>query len=157
MLSLLGAPPAVGEARCDAPPGTAAVEQFCEALPGPDRPRGLGDRSGGPRVTAATVRRLERSRDGQAVLARLVDRNVSEPGTQLSSAREAVPGPGGGQDRRPERTPEEPANNPLGALGSALGPVGLLSVAGTVALLALLLARSRTREAAPRGADRSAQ
>lgn len=66
ILLLLPLFPAAAHAdpSCKAPPGTAAVEQYCESLPSADGDTHLGDKASRPLVSVLPkplVRRLERS------------------------------------------------------------------------------------------------
>ena len=87
--------------RCEAPPGTAGVEQYCETVPGAKGERGSRTEPGvGRALDRRTARRLERAgRDGRGIL--------------------ALPATGKRKRERVERGPE-PSESPLGAVGSAI-------------------------------------
>jgi hypothetical protein len=95
----------------------SAIEQYCEAVPGPGGDRGNGDhdRGGGP-LPAETVRALERSgADGRAIVA-------SSGGAQSGGAAQPSAGKEGSA---PAATAEvhrdQPANDPIAAVGASFG------------------------------------
>ena len=87
--------------RCEAPPGTSGIEQYCETLPGAKGGSGAGTEPPvGPSLQRTTIRRLERAgRDGGGVL--------------------ALPASGRRANERVE-APSQPSESPLGAVGSAI-------------------------------------
>lgn len=108
MVALLGFAGTALAARCEAPPGTAGVDQYCETLPGAKGERGSGSGpgrvGGGPggvgSLDRKTVGRLERAgQDGRGVLA-------------LPSS--------GKQTRERVEPASDPSESPLGAIGSAI-------------------------------------
>jgi hypothetical protein len=131
MLLVLALPAAAQAQSCAAPPGTAAVEEYCETIPAAG-----GDREGAAGrpapVPAGSLRVLARSQEGQDFVRLL--------GHDPARAKDG----GSGQSGKPgatgtPRTPGQPATDPLSAVTSALssGPTpggGFVSV-----LLALTL------------------
>jgi hypothetical protein len=117
--TLAGAAPASAQ-ECIAPPGTAAVEQYCELVPEADGNRGSIDRRPGRAVSPATVRRIAASGDSGAALARTLRTGHSDA---PAKARPSTP----------------PSDNPLGAVTSAIGSGSGTSAGFIVALLAVTL------------------
>jgi hypothetical protein len=102
-LALVFAPAAEGASRCVAPPGTAAVEQYCEFVPGASGPRKAGAGAGaggaprsvpGPRgISRSTARAIAGSGAGGVVAARVL--GALPPPTD-GSARGTSDSPGSG-------------------------------------------------------------
>jgi hypothetical protein len=68
---MLPAAPAAAQAPCAPQPGLAAVEQYCEAVPGPGGPigpAGPGRDRDQPRVPAEARRELARDAEGRELL-----------------------------------------------------------------------------------------
>ncbi len=139
---------ALAAQSCQAPAGTAAVDQGCEAIPGPDRERAFSDRrgAGGP-VPRAAVRALMASgSDGRALLDHLVDVDPNQSGLQMNAFRRPNrAASGNASDSAGDRS-----NDPLSALGSAVAVAadrwpGLVSGVGGVTLLATIVAWAYNR------------
>ena len=133
--------------RCQAPPGTSAIEQYCETLPGPagDRDPGGTRGSGGSDLPPRVVSELEKAGvDGTRLLAvtgRQGETGNSRPSSQTerSTSRKA----------RDTSTSQE-SGDPISALkaqadsGPSTGPLFLWVLVGMAALLAAAAwARSR--------------
>lgn len=114
--TLLAAAPAHAQ-TCEAPPGTGAIDQYCETIPGAkgDRSSLGGGQGREPAAGRSTDQALaDAGRDGRAVL--------------------ALPGgapPGGPPPERASQSPEgrsgdaaarkQPSDNPLDAIASSIG------------------------------------
>lgn len=144
---------AIGQTSCEAPPGTSAIDQYCETIPRADGPRGAGDpgatRTPRP-LPASTLRAL---RGGDADARALAD-------TLAGPAGEGSDGDGGGQGRSnapkvaglDAPSAEDPSTNPFSALKASVGSGG--SIGGgfiwtliAIALLMFSLAWLRFRRA----------
>jgi len=103
---LVSAGAAAAGPRCDAPPGTSGIDQYCETLPGAKGDRESGAGQGvGRSLDRRTSRALRRAgRDGQGVLV-------------LPSSGKRGRGDEAG---RRERQSKEPSGSPVRALGSAI-------------------------------------
>lgn len=96
--------------RCDAPPGTSGIDQYCETLPGAkgDRELGAGHRVGRS-LDRGTSRALKRAgRDGRGVLAL--------PSSGRGGRGDGAPGSQPGK----KEAGKEPSGSPIAALGSAI-------------------------------------
>jgi len=96
--------------RCEAPPGTAGIDQYCETLPGAtgDRESGAGPRAGRS-LDPRTSRALEQAgQDGKGVLA------------LPASGRGEGAGSGEGSAPAKQAVRKEPSGSPIGAIGSAI-------------------------------------
>ncbi len=105
--ALLVSAGAAAAQSCEAPPGTAGIDQYCETVPGAkgDRESGTGQRVGRS-LDRGTSQALERGgRDGRGVLAL--------PAAAGADGRGDRAGP-----RRQEG--EEPSGSAFGALGSGI-------------------------------------
>jgi hypothetical protein len=113
---------------CNGPPGTAAIEQYCEWVPSAsgDRRPGQGARPSAP-LPPRAVNQLARAEDGRALLTALgVDPDA--PSQRQGSASGGSDARGGGRGAAETGAPAArvPSNNPLDAVRSALGagPIG---------------------------------
>jgi hypothetical protein len=101
-----------GARDCNAPPGTAAIDQYCETLPSATGTNG-GEGGDVRRVSAATRAALRQSGDDGRALSRLLAetpaRTHDQPATRSS-----------GTSNNPARA-DESATNALGAVRSAIG------------------------------------
>ena len=122
-LAFLVASPAQAAPKCQAPPGTGAVDQYCEVVPGAAGPKstGLGGRGRAPRAPApggipgGTSRALAGGQPDGGV-ARVL-------GAPQSAAGRAAAKPKTGRDGKGKaRDAAEPASggNVLGAVGKAI-------------------------------------
>ena len=122
---LVAAAPAAAQ-RCVAPPGTAAVDQYCENVPSASGNSGGGsdDSNGSSGATAprSTVRALDRAGESGKELKQFLGEDVAsaradtgaKQGSKRSSDRKArTPEPAG-------TAPKQPSSNPLGAVQSAV-------------------------------------
>jgi hypothetical protein len=130
-LAILCAAPATGQ-QCQAPPGTAAVDEYCETIPSSTGGEGAG--SGGsasPRpAPRSTARALEKAGEDGRGLSRFLaqDPNAApaaegrKPG-DLSSDRGAAGSARTEARAKAEETPsdQEASSNPLRAIRSAVG------------------------------------
>jgi hypothetical protein len=122
---LLAAAPAAAQ-QCNAPPGTAAVDQYCENAPSASGNGGGSGGSGGSSGASAprsTVRALDRSGATGKELNRYLGEDVASArggtgttkGSKNSSDRKSS------STRAPAGTaPTQPSSNPLGAVQSAV-------------------------------------
>lgn len=135
LIALLALAPTQAHAqRCEAPPGTSAVDQYCEAIPDADGTQSAQDArsqtaSPSQSLDAESERALEaEGADGQAVLGIVARSGSAAPDTPNSDGDKQ---PSGGGDNasndgaRPEAVPavdgeEEPSANPLRAVTAAV-------------------------------------
>ena len=113
---------------CVAPPGTAAIDQYCETVPAAGGDRGSTD--AGPRVAIPqqTADQLARSNEGGTLL-----RNLgNDPKKPWGATKQRA-----GSDE--SEAPVAPSNNPLDAVGSALSSGPTLDGWFIAALLAVTL------------------
>jgi hypothetical protein len=121
---LVTAGPAAAQ-RCNAPPGTAAVDQYCENVPsatGNGGGSGGSDGSSGATAPRSTVRALDRAGESGQELKRFLGEDVAsaqgQSGKKRLSERAADR-----KTQKPEPTgkaPAQPSSNPLGAVQSAV-------------------------------------
>jgi hypothetical protein len=114
--ALLLAAPASAAQKCVAPPGTAAIEQYCETVPAVTGETGSGHGPGAARpISGQTLSRIQAAAGPRAVQA------IAGPkATAPSTARK--PSRGSGKDPEPPARPAAPArvdSNPLDAVASA--------------------------------------
>lgn len=137
--------PAAAQSDCVAPPGNAAVEQYCEIIPNDATGRGTGGRKlgGSRKVGPETVRAIaERGRDGSALAELLVPGSAGAgvgAGSGGPDSRSTDPGfdktrlaPGGGVAREAGTTGIDPG---VVAKSVADGP----SAGGTLAAILLAI------------------
>ena len=105
----------------------SAIDEYCEAVPGPGGDRGNGDHDrGGRPLPAATVRALERSgADGRAIVASSAPGAAQSGGeaqsggaAQASADKDA---PAGGRLPAANKDRDQPANDPIAAVGASFG------------------------------------
>jgi hypothetical protein len=92
----VGAAPAAAQQQCVAPPGTAAVEQYCETIPAATGPRTLGPSHtaappSAPTPVPVVQRRLARAGAPGQELDRLVQRSATAPPVREHHARASRP------------------------------------------------------------------
>src|SRR4051794_26277193 len=111
LAGLLVAQPAAAQ-NCVAPPGTAAVEEYCETVPTGTGDRGSGDpgqpAAGAP---AKTLARLAKTKQGQA-LSRALGHDpakAAKPRQRVKSTSET----GSSAPRATGQAPQAPSGNPL--------------------------------------------
>jgi hypothetical protein len=132
-LLLVAAAPAAAQ-TCQAPPGTSAVDEYCETIPEADGDRGAGD----PReaeVPAETVRSLERSGEEGQALNRLLGRDGA-PARDAGERADPNTRPSAGPSLT---TPTEPSANPLAAVRSAIEPGSTLGSGFVLVLLGVTI------------------
>ncbi len=129
-LAPFGLPSGAGASTtCQAPPGTSAIDQYCEALPSPGA-GGSGHKHSKP-VSNSTTKQLEKQGStGQAVL------NLADSSGDATAAPAPKPKKHHRHHRRHATTPSPatpstprpvsgslpaPSSNPLSAVGSAIG------------------------------------
>jgi hypothetical protein len=89
---------------CQAPPGTAGIDQYCEAIPGPGHNQGRGDRGGpGHPVPHKAQRALQRAGKDGAALLHLTQSSPAQTGTAHKGGSGSTTGQsgaskGGGSD-----------------------------------------------------------
>jgi hypothetical protein len=142
---MMGAPSGASAQECVAPPGTAAVDEYCETVP-----TARGDRGGSPRpsrdLPGRTTRSLEHSgADGETLL------KLLQPQPSAGSPKKA-----GGIASTPlspateGSAPDQPGSDPLGLVASAVeggaiagGALPWALLGSTTLLLGLALLRRR--------------
>jgi hypothetical protein len=134
---LVLAAPAHADQTCVAPPGTAAVEQYCEVVPAAGGSQDRHRRDPAP-IPPSTAQRLSRSSAGQDLLRTLGHDPVTakHAGAAKAHRRSSAATPGTAAAPRP------PGDDPLGAVTSALssGPkLGGPFVGVLLALTVLML------------------
>ncbi|HEX8741996.1 MAG TPA: hypothetical protein VF712_02575 [Thermoleophilaceae bacterium] len=153
MLSAALAAPAVAQPpSCDAPPGVAGIEQYCESTPGTSRePRDpRGGRDSGPVVPRDTADRVRGEPGGTALLESLPPGSAATGPAEGGTAANPSGGAGGrggrGANRRgatggsPRSDATEPApGDALSGVASAASSVWLGEMRGVIVLLALTL------------------
>jgi hypothetical protein len=169
LLCLMLAEPALGQRDCQAPPGRAGLDQYCESLPGATGDRGPGAGGGSGRdVSPSTRQRLERSGVAGQVLLGLIgapsdgrqEESAADGASGGKSSREesAAGGQGGGKSSGGSsgsgngKAADEPSNDVLSAVrsaadsGASAGPVFLwVLVAVAVAIAGIAWIRYRVR------------
>jgi hypothetical protein len=158
---MLAVPASAAAATCQAPPGSAGVAQYCEAIPGPGGskpavgfPQATVTNGASPAISAEVHKSLiKRGPDGAAVL-RLVN---GEPGLRVRATAGGHPS---GPSRHDEELPASPlpAGDPPSAIsgalssfstaGSGLGGV-LIAIALVMAVFGVIAARGRRTPAEP--------
>lgn len=130
-LALLAAAPAAAQRTCIAPPGTAAIDQYCEVVPDAGGDRGSTDLRPPVAIPQETAEQLARSGgQGEALLRQL--------GQDPAKPRGAGRRPSGPADSS-DPGPSAPSDNPLDAVSSALSSGPTVSSGFIVALLAVTL------------------
>jgi hypothetical protein len=110
--------------QCNAPPGTAAIDEYCESLPTATSHSGGGSGTAStPKPTARTVKQFEQSGTSGKELNRFL-------GQDIASARDGGAGASDKGSKRSRRgssadepagtAPRQPSSNPLGAVKSAV-------------------------------------
>ena len=125
-LALLPAATASAQRTCVAPPGTAAIDQYCEVVPDAGGDRGSNDPRPPATLPQETADRLAGSGQGQALL-RQLGQDPAKPKGAKRARTEAAP------------APDAPSSNPLDAVSSALSSGPTVSSGFVVALLAVTL------------------
>jgi hypothetical protein len=116
---------------CQAPPGTAAVDEYCETIPAAGGDRGSADPSRPVPISKQTAQELSGSRDGAALLRQLGNDPAKPRGSRRSGSDEP--------SRSSAAPPSAPSSNPLDAVGSALSSGPTLGGGFIAALLAVTL------------------
>ncbi len=108
----LWAAPVASAQRCVAPPGTAAVEQYCETIPAAGGSRASDS---GPKDPVPLSRRTARDLAGSGAEGEQLLRSLGhDPQKRSSGSGRSRPDIEGGD------APSEPSSNPLDAVRSAL-------------------------------------
>jgi hypothetical protein len=155
------APAASAQRDCQAPPGRAAIEQYCEVLPSAGGDRSAGDRRGGSGRDAlprSVRRQLDQAGAAGHAIAGLAGGSVGADEARGGRSRDGRTGEGAGGGVSSDGTassggvPGEPSDNPLEAVRSAAeaGPSSGSALlwalaAATVLLVALAWLRHRRR------------
>lgn len=116
--------------QCVAPPGTGAVDEYCEVVPTSKGDRGSGDPKPRTPLSPQTAADLNRSgADGQGLLQAV----GHDPATTDVTAK--------GKKKRPSpaASVDAPSSNPLGAVGQALGDGSTIGTGFIIALIAIVL------------------
>lgn len=141
-LAVVLALPASSEAQsCEAPPGTAAIDQYCETVPDVEGVRGAGEPAPAAPVAQDTLDELAASgADGEAFAQSLGDGLGDGPGS--GSSPEGI---SDGNDRTAPTTsssgmPDAPSNNPLTAVSQAVGDGSTVGLGLIVVIIAATIA-----------------
>lgn len=152
--ALLAASPAAAQAqKCVSPPGTAAIDEYCETQPGVTGARGPDDPGGGGNLPRGTVQKLSSAgADGEALVRATGAQPADPSGAQSGSAGTRRPGAGGrgpggsdgrgggAQGDRHTVTPQAPSSNPLSAVTQSVGKGSSIGSGFVIGLLVLTLA-----------------
>jgi hypothetical protein len=132
-LVLLALPAGASARECKAPPGTAAVDQYCETIPaaGGEAGSGTPESRSAVGVPGDAARELEKSPEGRAVL-QLVDEKARGKGGKPGS--EEPRGDVGGIVAS-----EAPPNNPLNAIRAAVESGGTVDAGFVLFLIVMTL------------------
>jgi hypothetical protein len=137
----LGVPASVQAASCEAPPGTAGIDQYCESIPGAGGNRGSddgageGDRSSGRSLPPATRRELrDAGADGTGVLA------LTDGRAGAAERGSATRGPKDGASKGDAPRSGSPSSNPFSAVSSSIESGATASPGFAIALLLVALA-----------------
>jgi len=137
--TLVAAAPAAAQ-RCNAPPGTAAVDQYCENVPSASGDDGSGSNgSSGATAPRSTVRALDRSGKSGKELNLFLGEDVASAGAR-TDAKQRSKNSSGRKATTPEpagTTPKQPSSNPLAAVQSAVNS-GTTVGSGFIWILVLL-------------------
>ena len=117
LLLALAAPATAATTDCVAPPGTAAIEEYCETVPSATGDKGGGVRSAQPLDHSTRSELRSQGPDGQALAGLLSSDGSSAPSgasgkSKASKGSAATAGTAAPQD--------EPSSNPLHAVTSAV-------------------------------------
>src|SRR3954454_25086600 len=115
---------------CKAPPGTAAIDEYCETVPSAKGDRGTADPSETVPISKQTAQALARSSEGSALLRQLGHDAQKPSGNKKSSASKGKAG---------ASAPAAPSNNPLDAVGAAVSSGPTLGGGFIIALLVVTL------------------
>lgn len=148
LLIVLGllAPSVASAQRCVAPPGTSAVDEYCETVPSAGGDRGAGDHGGGSgaSISPGTVAALARSgKDGQALDRALgKDPSAVRPRKPTRGDKKAARGSDATKGKHPLSgggAASAPPPNPLNAVGQAISGGATMGSWFVLALLAVAL------------------
>ena len=132
-----------GAVSCKAPPGMSAIDQYCEAMPGPGGDRGNSDRDrGGRQLPPSALHALEgRGPAGQSIIG-------LSARAQAQAAKDHKAAPGAATDGGVAANPlgaahgraDRPSENPISAVTTGLGGAGdtVGSLFGTLLLVVAL-------------------
>jgi hypothetical protein len=142
-VTVLAAQPAAAQ-RCVAPPGTAAIEQYCETVPDASGGRpadsgGVADATASNPVPAETIRQLDASGESGRDLSRVLRAGTS-PARARGTARARRSAPRARRSAPRRARPADaapPAANPLDAVGSAFSRGGTVGDGFAWILLAI--------------------
>jgi hypothetical protein len=137
LTSALVAPAGAGaQASCEAPPGTGAIDQYCETIPQAQGPGAAGDPSStrAPRpLPASTLRALRGGGDDARALAESLagpaGSDRAGKGSEKAGAAPAVQPP----------SSEDPSSDPFSAIKAAAGSGGGVGAGFVWVLIALTL------------------
>jgi hypothetical protein len=137
LLLALTATPAAAAGRCVAPPGTGAVDEYCETVPTDHGNRGSGDTgSNGPAISDKTITQLAASgTDGQELA-----QAIGADPTKLAAAVGAkAKRPHGSKVVPAVAVPDAPSSNPLNAVREAVGGNSTIGSGFIIALIVIVL------------------
>jgi hypothetical protein len=135
-LAFLALPAGASARECKAPPGTAAVDQYCETIPsaGGEAGSGTPESRTAVGVPGETARELQESPEGRALL-QLVDEEArGKGGNGASRERDEAQSDIGGLSAS-----SEPSDNPLNAIRAAVESGDTVGTGFIVLLLAVTL------------------
>jgi hypothetical protein len=126
-ISPLATTAALGAApNCQAPPGTSGIDQYCETIPGSTGNHGPSGHagSGSSSIDPSTRRALSnQGKAGQAILDLTSAGGTTSRSKKSSGSNHTAATPGGSTSGKSDNgaTPPATSNNPLSAVGSAVG------------------------------------
>lgn len=124
LLLALAAPASAGTSNCVAPPGTAAIEEYCETIPSANGNGGGGAHAQQP-VDRSTTRALRaQGADGKALVTLLASDGSAQAGAASGSSTKPRAGTHrqhtAGRVKSASAAQDEPSQNPLRAVTSAV-------------------------------------
>jgi hypothetical protein len=152
LASALIAQPAGAASTCQAPPGTSAIDQYCEALPSPGGNSGHHKKHSHP-VSKSTTKQLEQQGPaGKAVLGLANssgNAGAQEPAHKRHHKHHAASGSAPSSSAPPAASPAShtlpaPDSNPLSAVGSAIGTGSSTGAVFLILLVALAVVMGGT-------------
>jgi hypothetical protein len=119
LLFAVAAPATAATTDCVAPPGTAAIEEYCETVPSATGDKGGGVRSAQPLDHSTRSALRAQGADGQALAGLLSSDGASAPAGSSGKSK-ASKGSGSAGSAGTAAPQDEPSSNPLHAVTSAV-------------------------------------
>jgi hypothetical protein len=139
---LLAAKPAVAQS-CTAPPGTAAIDEYCESVPSATGDGGGSTGSPPQSPSTSTVRALDRSGTNGKELNRFLGETATSAHGRENEANRKKPKAGShtssGSGGSAGTVPDQQSSNPLGAVQSAVNSGTTIGKGFTWSLIAITL------------------